>query len=202
MATSISDRINRVHGSINQRSESLLGEESGLRSDGAANQAGGPQLHDELIRLLREYRKPGESMVIGLTRLSLWNNESQKSFFLFVESVKSSSEFSAALTIAPWKTSEQSTPQNFLSFDAQESRLDPTLVSRLLRELPIWKKHSPLILIDLGQINSVVSQSLAPWCDATLVLSQGTLSSRNQDLRAIRAWLKAGFHLNGAVHVA
>jgi hypothetical protein len=141
-------------------------------------------------------------MVIGLTRLNLWNKESQKSFFQFVASIKSSPEFSVALAITPWKTIEPATPPDFLSLDAQESGLDATLVSRLLRELPIWKKHSPLVLIDLGQINSAVSQSLAPWCDATFVLSQGTLSSGNRDSRSIRAWLKAGFHLHGAIHVA
>jgi hypothetical protein len=202
MAASISDRINRVHGSINQRSESLQGGESGLQSDGAAGQAGGPQLHDELIRLLRDYRKLGESMVVGSTRFGLWNEDSQKSFFKVAERIKSSPEYSAALAISPWKLAGQSTPTDFLSLDAPEFRLDPTLVSRLLRELPVWKKHRPLILIDLGQINSIVSQALAPWCDATIVLSQGTLSTRNQEVRAIRAWLKAGFHLNAAVHVA
>jgi len=202
MATSISDRINQVHGSINQRSESLVHNGSGFRLDTASSQAGGPQLHDELIRLLRDCRTLGQSMVIGSTRLGLWNEDSQKTFFKFVESIKSSPEFSNALAIVPWKIAGPSTPSDFLSLDAPESRLDPTLISRFLRELPVWKKHSPLILIDLGQINSVVSQSLAPWCDATIVLSQGTLSSRNQDLRAIRAWLKAGFHLNAAVHVA
>jgi hypothetical protein len=202
MTTSISDRIANVQGSLNHRSE--LGRSD---FDDALNSPSshGPidsRLDTALCQLLYTHRKIGEATVVGTTRLDAWTQQSQATFLRFGEMLTLSLELPKSLTIVPWKIIGKVSDTSVLSLDAQEFRLDPTLISRLLRELPIWKKQSPLILVELGRINSDLARSLTSWCDVTVVLSHGALPSRAHHLRAIRAWRQTGHPLNAAVHVA
>jgi|JI9StandDraft_1071089.scaffolds.fasta_scaffold00029_64 hypothetical protein len=199
----ISDRIAIPHSSNNERSEfGIVGADATSAGLPSNSQASTSTLDTELCEMVRSKKKIGEGVVVGAMRLDHWNTFAQNTLVRFASLLRSSLECTSTLTVAPWKlTGDQSIINEVLSLDASEARFDPSLISKLLCELPNWKKQTSLILLDLGRINSDVARSVAPWCDVTLVLSHSSVSLRPQDSKALRQWRNCGLTLNAAVHV-
>lgn len=202
MTNSISDRIATVQGSQSRRSEFDTAPHD-LTSNTASPRTGTASCLDlDLCQLILAQRRFGEGLVIGSTRLAPWNEQTQATFLKFGEMLSSSLGTQKSLTIIPWKVLGENSDTSILSLGTQESRFEPTLISRLLRELPIWKKQSSLVLVELGRLNSDLARSISSWCNVTVLLSHGALPEQTQDLRAIRTWCEAGHPMNAAVHVA
>lgn len=199
----ISDRI-AIPQKSNERSEfGIVGTDSNSGHAPSNSLHSAAALDTELCDMIRSKKKIAEGVVVGATRLDQWNMFSQNTLVRFAGLLRSSLEFNSSLTVVPWKLiGDQSVINEVLSLDASESRFDPSLISRLLCELPTWKKQTSLILLDLGRINSDVARSVAPWCDVTLVLSHSSVSLRPQDSKALRQWRNSGLTLNAAIHVA
>lgn len=200
MTSKVSDRIASLNSSLADRSEQGL---EGYPTDNVGS-APSQQLDvaPELIELVRSHRKLGEAVIIGVTRLVPWTRESEIAFLNLTQSLISNFDTFNFLSVAPWKHLGQSVAADLVTLDAQESRVDPTLVSRILRELPGWKKQRAFVFLDIGKLNSETAQLLASWCDLTILLTQGSLTKLANDTRDIRKWRTDGYPLNAAVHVA
>lgn len=160
-------------------------------------------LPSELTCLLRSHQKVAEVLVLGITRFTPWNARYEQTFFELSEKIRLSLGVVDSLFITPWALcSGLPVYHNALSLGGSEAKFDPTLISKILREFPIWKKNGALIICDMGKLNSDVAKSLSPWCDLTLLLSQDHSKVQAQELRLLKNWRKNGFPLSAAVHVA
>jgi len=91
----------------------------------------------------------------------------------------------------------------YLSLEAAADRVEPSIISQLLRDLSSWKKTYDIVLIDLGIVGQPVSQSLANWCDAIYLISNDADHKRYATAgRQIDHWKTSGFRLDAAIHVA
>ena len=91
----------------------------------------------------------------------------------------------------------------YISLDAAADRVEPSVISQLLRDLSLWKKSYDIVLLDLGIVGQPVSQSLANWCDAIYLISNDADHKRYASAgRQIDHWKTAGFRLDAAIHVA
>lgn len=198
MAPKVSDRIASLNDSLTERSEQGLVRLSANNLDPAGNSV--REIDTALIELIRTKRKLGEAVIIGVTRFVPWNRETESAFLALTQSLILNLDTASFLSVVPWKTLAQSVP-DLITLDAQEARRDPTLVSRILREIPGWKKNKTFVLLDIGRLNSEMAQLLATWCDLTILLTQGSLTELSNDSRDIRKWRAEGYPLNAAIHV-
>jgi len=160
-------------------------------------------LPSELIRLLRSRQKVAEAFVLGITRFTPWNIRYEESFFKLSEKIHLSLGVSNTLVISPWALgSDHPLLPNTLSLGGSEAKFDPTIISKILREFPIWKKNGSLVICDMGKMNSDLAKSLSTWCDLTILLSQENSKVQSRDLRLLKNWRKNGFPLSAAVHLA
>lgn len=91
----------------------------------------------------------------------------------------------------------------YLSLEATADRVEPSVISQLLRDLSMWKKTFDIVLLDLGMVGQPVSQSLANWCDAIYLISNEADQKRVATAgRQIDHWTASGFRLDAAIHVA
>lgn len=200
MAPKVSDRIASLNDSLTERSEQGLAHLSANNLDSARSSV--REIDTELVELIRTNRKLGEAVIIGVTRFVPWNRETERAFQALALSLSLSLGTSSFLSVVPWKLLGQASVTDLITLDAQESRLDPTLVSRILREIPGWKKHKSFVLLDIGRLNSEMAQLLATWCELNILLTQGSLTELSNDSRDIRKWRAEGYPLNAAIHVA
>jgi hypothetical protein len=99
--------------------------------------------------------------------------------------------------------SHPSKDYSYLSLEAAADRVEPSVISQLLRDLSAWKKTYDIVLLDLGIFGQPVSQSLANWCDAIYLISNDTDHKRYATAgRQIDHWKISGFRLDAAIHVA
>jgi hypothetical protein len=91
----------------------------------------------------------------------------------------------------------------YISLEAAADRVEPSVISQLLRDLSLWKKTYDIVLLDLGIVGQPVSQSLANWCDAIYLISNEADQKRYATAgRQIDHWTNSGFRLDAAIHVA
>lgn len=96
-----------------------------------------------------------------------------------------------------------STDYHYVSLEAASDRVEPSVISQLLRDLSSWKKSYDIVLLDLGIVGQPVSQSLANWCDAIYLISNDADHKRYAMAgRQIDHWTTSGFRLDAAIHVA
>jgi|LakMenE01Jun11ns_1017448.scaffolds.fasta_scaffold9903868_2 hypothetical protein len=202
----ISERIANVHNFHSDGSTRYAEEGSNSNPEDNSLDAGWKSsgfLPSDLVRLLRSRQKVAEVLVLGITRFTPWNIRYEQSFFDMSEKIRLSLGVSNPLVITPWALcSGLPAFPNALSLGGSEAKFDPTLISKILREFPIWKKNGSLVICDMGKMNSDLAKSLSPWCDLTLLLSQENSKVQAQDLRLLKNWRKNGFPLSAAVHVA
>lgn len=200
MAPKVSDRIASLNDSLTERSEQGLVRLSANNIDSAGCSV--REIDTALVELIRTKRKLGEAVIIGVTRFAPWNRETEGAFQDLAQSLSLSLDRANFLSVVPWKLLGQAVFPKLLTLNAQEVRLDPTLVSRILRDIPGWKKNKTFVLLDIGRLNSEMAQLLATWCDLTILLTQGSLTELSNESREIRKWRAEGYPLNAAIHVA
>ena len=207
MASSVSERIIQIQQSL---SPNLTFSDGNLLAEVAVNDAATDSsitcatvVQDtELTRLIRSHRKFGETPVIGVTRLDAWTSATQKSFLQFSNVVESVLQSTATIRVVPWNVANQAVPSALLSLGSSETKFDSTLISRMLRELQVWKKQSGLVVVELGMLNADLSRSIGPWCNAIFLLTQGKLPGASLTARQLNLWQQQGLPLTAAIHAA
>jgi hypothetical protein len=207
MASSVSERIVQIQQSLSptpKTSGESLREEHAVVDAAADSSSSWTTVDQEsdLAHLIRSCRKIGETPVIGVTRLDTWTNASQQSFLRFSYLVESALQSTSTIRVVPWNVANETAPSTLLSLGSSETKFDSTLISRMLRELQIWKKQSGLVIVELGMLNANVSSSIGPWCNAIFLLTHGKLPQPSLTGRQLSLWRQKGLPLTAAIHAA
>lgn len=207
MASSVSERIVQIQQSLSPTPktsvESLRVEHA--VADTAADSSSSwttAEQESDLAHLIRSCRKIGETPVIGVTRLDTWTNASQESFLRFSYLIESVLQSTATIRVVPWNVASDTVPSTLLSLGSSETKFDSTLISRMLRELQIWKKQSGLVIVELGMLNADVSSSIGPWCNSIFLLTHGKLPHPSLTGRQLSLWQQKGLPVTAAIHAA
>jgi len=196
-------------GNVSSRLSSLrsktLSASDGLVSESELRTAQSPLTcsRSETVHWLKEITRSSDGVpcsTVGFVRCDRWSTDMEASFVYLQQLVITGSVSKRVTAVIPWRLSA---PSNLvLSFDLVADEFDATLVSRVLREMPLWKRQSDLVFLELGLLGSPAARALAPWCNRIYLYSpEKCLPNTKMASKMLKSWLGDSLSLNGAIQV-
>lgn len=199
MVGNVSSRLNSLRSRTLSPSDNLASEnEFRLTPQSPLKATRSEHLH--WLQELTRSNNGAPCPTVGFVRCERWSADLEASFVYLQQLVVSGTVSKRVTAVIPWRLSTPS--QLVLSFDLVADEFDATLVSRVLREIPLWRRQSDLVFLELGLLGSPAARALAPWCNRIFLYSpEKSLPKAKMVSKMLKTWLAEGLSLNGAIQV-